>query len=275
MKLSGRVAVVTGGGAGIGRAICRRFASEGAKVAVNAVRMEAAQATLDLLDGPEKGMAVVADVSDSRAVAAMFAQVERGLGPIDILVNNAGIRSGSAESAARFERNFNRRREELATSGQVQTPLDAVTALSDGEWARMLAVHLTGTFYCTREVLRFMIPRRRGSIINMSSTVALTGIDVAPEYSAAKAGIIGFTRAVAREVGLERIRVNAICPGFIETAMMEAYSEPLKAMITGVTPLGRFGSPEEVSGLAAYLASDDASFVTGQSISPNGGLHLS
>jgi len=136
----------------------------------------------------------------------------------------------------------------------------------------MLAVHLNGTFYCTREALRLMSRRNRGAIVNISSVAALAGIPVAPHYGAAKAGILGFTRSMAREVASRGIRVNAICPGWIDTPMTQDLPPMMRSMAERQTPLGRFGEPREIANAALFLASDEASFVTGQWLSPNGGL---
>jgi 3-oxoacyl-[acyl-carrier protein] reductase len=138
----------------------------------------------------------------------------------------------------------------------------------------MLAVHLDGTFYCTREALRLMKARGRGVIVNMSSVAALTGLSTVPHYSAAKGGILAFTRAVAQDVASRGIRVNAICPGYIDTPMTAPASPLMKAVTLARTPLGRFGEADEVARTALFLASDDSSFFTGQWLSPNGGLFI-
>jgi NAD(P)-dependent dehydrogenase (short-subunit alcohol dehydrogenase family) len=136
----------------------------------------------------------------------------------------------------------------------------------------MLAVHLNGTFYCTREALKLMSRAGRGAIVNISSVAGLMGIEVAPHYGAAKAGILGFTRSVAREVASRGIRVNAICPGWIDTPILDPLPPMVRMLAERQTPLGRLGEPREIATVAAFLASDDASFITGQWISPNGGL---
>jgi 3-oxoacyl-[acyl-carrier protein] reductase len=148
--------------------------------------------------------------------------------------------------------------------------------MSDEEWLRMLAVHLNGTFYCTREALKLMNRENRGSIINVSSVAALMGIAGSPHYGAAKGGILGFTRSVAQEVATRNIRVNAICPGWIDTPMTQPFhSDPMVAMmIKSRTPMRRFGEASEIATAALYLATDDSSFVTGQYLSPNGGLFI-
>jgi 3-oxoacyl-[acyl-carrier protein] reductase len=270
MKLQNRVALVTGAGSGIGQAIALLFAEEGARVVVNDVNGDAAQATASKLpDG--RGRAITADVADSGQVRAMFAQVERELGTLDVLVNNAGIGAGRAEREAMGSKSEARLSEML--SGQpLQTHWDITQQMTDEAWHRMIGVHLNGTFFCTREALRLMSRQNRGVIINMSSVAALMGLESVPHYSAAKGGILSFTRAVAREVGSRGIRVNAICPGFIDTPMTAGMSPLLKMAVVSRTPLGRWAEPREVATVALFLASDDSGFVTGQWLSPNGGL---
>jgi 3-oxoacyl-[acyl-carrier protein] reductase len=156
--------------------------------------------------------------------------------------------------------------------GKVATHWDITQTMSDEAWHRMIGVHLNGTFFCSREALTLMARVNRGAIINMSSVAALTGLDVVPHYSAAKGGILSFTRALAREVGSRNIRVNAICPGYINTPMTSGMSPIMQRLLIARTPLGRWGEPEEIAATAAFLASDDAAFYTGQWLSPNGGL---
>ncbi len=247
MRLRGRTALVTGAGSGIGRAIARRFAAEGARVVVNDLRAESAGETLAELSeeagDPAAGFSVAADVADPDQVRSMFAEVERRLGGLDVLVNNAGFEDGIRDTLG----------------------------IGDEAWSRMLAVHLSGTFYCTRAAVERMAPGKGGSIVNISSVAALMGGGMV-HYSAAKAGILGMTRAVAADVGRLGIRVNAICPGFIETPMT-ATAGPLGAeRAVARTPLGRTGRPEDVASTALFLASDEGAFFTGQGLSPNGGL---
>jgi 3-oxoacyl-[acyl-carrier protein] reductase len=145
--------------------------------------------------------------------------------------------------------------------------------MSDDAWTRMLAIHLNGAFYCTREAVRRMLPTGAGSIVHMSSVAGLTGLGPA-HYATAKAGLLGLTRSLAREVGRRGIRVNAICPGAIDTPMTAGMGENMRKAVIAATPLGRMGTPEEIAALAVFLASDDASFITGQAISPNGGIAI-
>ncbi len=270
MKLEGRIALVTGGGSGIGRAIALLFVEEGARVVVNDIKKDAAEKTAAEI-GSGRACAITADVADPEQVRSMFAEAAREFGTLDILVNNAGIgEAGDTDRAAIRAKGEARLAERLR--GEMNTHWDITQNMSDQAWQRMLAVHLNGTFYCTREALRIMSRHNRGAIVNISSVAGLMGIEVASHYGAAKAGILGFTRSVAREVASRGIRVNAICPGWIDTPMTQPLPDMLKVMARAQTPLGRFADPREVATAALFLASDDASFVTGQWLSPNGGL---
>jgi 3-oxoacyl-[acyl-carrier protein] reductase len=274
MKLKDRIALVTGGGSGLGRAISLLFAEEGAHVIVNELRRETAEQTVSSMKGPAGGRAIQADVADSAQVKAMFATIERETGTLDILVNNAGIAFGPGDDRAEVNRKSEALIMELLSGQGGQTHLDVTQNLSDESWRRMLAVHLDGTFYCTREALRLMSRRNRGAIVNLSSVAALTGLEVVPHYSAAKGAILAFTRAVARDVASRGIRVNAICPGYIDTPMTERMSPLIRTAVIARTPLRRTGEPHEVAATALFLASDDSSFFTGQWLSPNGGLFI-
>jgi len=274
MKLDGKVAVVTGAGSGIGRAIAQLFAAEGARVVVNDLTRETAEATLASLGaGAKAGRAIAADVSDSAAVRAMFAAVDTAFGGLDVLVNNAGIAETAPGEAEERRKKSEARLQELLSGQRIETHWDVTRDLSDEAWGRMLAVHLNGTFYCTREALRLMERKNQGVIVNMSS-VAAWGLEAVPHYSAAKGGILALTRAVAREVGSRNIRVNAICPGYIDTPMTAEMSELSRRAIVARTPLQRTASPDEVARTALFLASDDSAFYTGQWLSPNGGLFV-
>ena len=202
----------------------------------------------------------------------MFAEVERMFGGLDVLVNNAGI--GEVESSGReaFATKVEARVGEMML-GKVETHWDITQSLTDEVWGRMLAVHLNGTFYCTREALRLMSRVNRGAIVNISSVAGLMGLEVAPHYGAAKAGILGFTRSVAREVASRGIRVNAICPGFIDTPILD----PLPPVIADASPSARRRSAASASRARSppprcSWPPTTASFVTGQWLSPNGGL---
>ena len=272
MKLEGRTALITGAGSGIGRAISVLFASEGGRVVVNDVNREAAEATLEAMGAArERACALQADVSDSAAVRRMFDEVAQRFGTLDILVNNAGI----GETGSRRDE-INRKGEaqlrELMSGSKIQSHWDLTPSLTDEEWQQMIGVHLGGTFFCTREALKLMSAQNRGSIINMSSVAGLHGIPVASHYGAAKGGILGFTRSVALEMASRNIRVNAICPGWVDTPMTQNFTPLLRMSLTARVPMARFGRPEEIAATALFLASDDSSYFTGQWLSPNGGL---
>lgn len=272
MKLEGRTALITGAGSGIGRAIALLFAREGARVIINDVNGEAADATLEAVDTThERAWALRADVSDSAAVRRMFAEVAQRFGGLDILVNNAGI-GETGRRRDEINRTGEAQLRELMSGSKIQSHWDVTTSLTDEEWQQMIGVHLGGTFFCTREALKLMSAQNRGSIINMSSVAGLHGIPVAPHYGAAKGGILGFTRSVALEVASRNIRVNAICPGWVDTPMTQAFTPLLKMSLTARIPVMRFGCPEEIASTALFLASDDSSYFTGQWLSPNGGL---
>jgi 3-oxoacyl-[acyl-carrier protein] reductase len=168
-----------------------------------------------------------------------------------------------------------RQAEERQAGGPIKTFVDVTVELSDEDWQRMLDVHLNGTFYCSREALKIMNRQNSGCILNMGSIMGTAGGSGAPHYCAAKAGILGFTRALAREVVPRGIRVNAIAPGWIATDMTAPLNQLTRPMIELQTPMGRFGEADDIAWAAVYLASDEAKFITGQVLSPNGGWHMS
>jgi 3-oxoacyl-[acyl-carrier protein] reductase len=269
MKLKDRVALITGAGSGIGAALARRFAAEGAQlVMVGRTKSKLREAAGSI--GTERCFIIAADVCESDSVAKLFADIEERFAKLDILVNNAGI---GVDDVAEYNRIAEARGREFA-SGAIKTQWNMTAHMPDEIWRRMLAVHLDGTFYCTRAALKLMSSARQGSIINISSTAGLTGQEGAPHYSAAKAGMIGFTRSVAREVASLNVRVNALCPGFVETDMSSGYSAAFKRVTLGRIPLGRWGTADEIAAAAVFLASDDSSYFTGQSLSPNGGIFM-
>ena len=271
-RLRGKVALVTGAGRGLGLAIARRYRDEGATVVVNDLRAEVAEAAATEIGG----VGIGADVADSAAVDRMFGQVADRFGRLDVLVNNAGI-SGIEHRPAHadeFRRRLLAQAAEIAGGGPVRTHLDFTVEESDEEWRRMLGVHLDGTFYCSRAALRIMGPQGSGAIVNMGSIVGTSGVAGAAAYAAAKGGILGFTRALAREVVSRGVRVNAIAPGWIETDMT-GFLGPAQALIAAQTPMGRLGDADDIAWAAVYLASDEAKFVTGQVLSPNGGWYMS
>jgi 3-oxoacyl-[acyl-carrier protein] reductase len=275
VKLKDKVALITGAGSGIGRAIAQLFAEEGARIVANDVNAMAAKETVESLGARGVGArAIQADVADSGQVKAMFAEVDRDLGVLDVLVNNAGIAVAAPGDRDRLREKSDTRIMEMLSDQGVTTHWDITQEMTDEAWLRMIGVHLNGTFFCTREALRLMSRRNQGVIVNMSSVAGLMGLENVSHYSAAKAGILGFTRAVAREVGSRNIRVNAICPGFIDTPMTQPVSPLMRKALIARTPLGRWAEPEEVAKTALFLASDDSSFFTGQWLSPNGGLFI-
>jgi len=247
MRLAGKVALVTGSARGIGKAIVEKFAAEGAIVAISDVANEAAaRETLSAIESSGgKGMVAMFDVGDSAQVETAIAAILAAQGRIDILVNNAGI-----------------------------TRDGLLMRMSEEDFDAVLRTNLKGTFLLTKAVSRHMIKQRSGRIVNMSSVVGLMGNAGQSNYSAAKAGIAGFTKSMARELGSRGITVNAIAPGFIQTAMTAGLPEAVQKAFLQQIPLGRFAAPEEVAELALYLASDAAGYVTGQIIGINGGLYM-
>ncbi|WP_428483403.1 SDR family NAD(P)-dependent oxidoreductase [Rhodopila sp.] len=242
-RLKGKKCVVTGGARGIGRAIALAFAREGADIAILDRNEELAATTAR--DAEAIGVcafAITADVSDETSATAALQRAEQALGSVDVLVNNAGI-GGNA----------------------------LLVDLSVEAWDRMIAVNLRSVFLCTRVVLPGMISRRWGRIISTSSQLAHKGGIELVHYCAAKAGILGFTRALAYEVAQHGITVNAICPGPIETDMSTTLSDAWRARKLAELPLGRFGTVEEIAPTAVLLASDEGSYYTGASLNPNGG----
>uniref|UniRef100_A0A7C3SMK3 3-oxoacyl-[acyl-carrier-protein] reductase n=1 Tax=Dictyoglomus turgidum TaxID=513050 RepID=A0A7C3SMK3_9BACT len=245
--LNGKVAVVTGGGRGIGRAIVLALGKEGVKVLINyRGKKESALETLEELKklGGE-GEIYQADVSVEEEVEKMFSFVLEKWGKLDILVNNAGI-----------------------------TKDNLLIRMKSEEWDQVINTNLRGVFLCTRSALKIMLKQRSGRIINISSVVGLKGNIGQANYASAKAGIIGFTKAVAREVASRGITVNAIAPGFIKTEMTDVLSEEMKKKVLDEIPLGRFGDPEDVANAVKFLVSDEASYITGIVLNVDGGLAI-
>ncbi|HEV8584824.1 MAG TPA: 3-oxoacyl-ACP reductase family protein [Methylomirabilota bacterium] len=243
-KLDGRVALVTGASRGIGAAIATAFGREGAMVAVNYNRSEARAAGVvkAIAAAGGKAQAFQADVTDGAAVRALVEQTVAVFGPIDVLVNNAGILNAA--------------------------PLDQ---MSDAVWDTMMTSNLRSVFLCTRAVLPGMLARGRGKIIHVTSQLGQKGLANHTHYAAAKAGVIGFTRALAREVGPRGIHVNAIAPGAIETELIGPISDEARRERSAILALRRLGMPEDIAPTAVFLASDDSGFYAGQTLSPNGG----
>ena len=267
-RFADEVAVVTGGGTGIGAAIAKRFDAEGAVVAVLDLDVAKAQAQTASF---RRGLALECDVGVAASVEEAFSRIARELGDASIVVNNAGI-AGSPEQIVRRSDAMEAYTTELLETLQPPgAPIDLTIALSDEEWRRMMAGHVDGTFYVTRAALQAMVPRRRGSIVNMASTCGIAGCVGASAYSAAKAAVIGFTRAVAKEVAMQGVRVNAVAPGNIDTTLSPVRSRAERSLAVAMTPLGRLGRPDEVADTVLFLASDEASYYTGAVLSPSGG----
>jgi 3-oxoacyl-[acyl-carrier protein] reductase len=243
--VEGRVALVTGGGRGLGRAIAVRLAQEGAKVAISYRSNDAAAGeTAELVRQAGAGCETFkGDVSSSEDVEALMKGVGEAFGPVEILVNNAGT-----------------------------TRDNILLRMKDEEFEEVLATNLKGTYLCTRAVLRGMVRARWGRIVNISSVVGLVGNAGQANYAASKAGMIGFTKSVAREVAGRGITANAVAPGYVETELTGVLPENVKEQILGQVPVGRFGEPEEIAEVVAFLAGDRAAYVTGQTIAVDGGM---
>lgn len=271
-RLQGKIALITGAARGLGFATAMRFAEEGARVIINDLNPEKAAAAAQKVNGTS----IAADVSSSPAVTAMFEEVSEKYGRLDILVNNAGINGmeNRPEKAARFVERQVSQANEIKESGKPETHFDFTVEITDEEWHQMLAVHLHGTFYCTREALKIMSPQMSGSIINVASIQGTSGGAGLGAYNAAKGGILGFSRSVARDVVSRNIRVNTVAPGWIATELGEALGE-FGDILLEQTPMNRFGDPDDVAWAMVYLASEEAKFLTGQVISPNGGWYMS
>jgi 3-oxoacyl-[acyl-carrier protein] reductase len=254
MRLKDKTAVVTGAGSGIGKGIAECFAAEGARVALLDINEEAAKTAMAGLEG-DGHVALMADVADSASVAEAFASVDSALGSADILINNAGVDRVAGDGFDEMMK------------GELQ-----ILSMSDEALRRMLAINVEGVIYCAREAVRLMLREGRGgSIVNMSSIAGLVGQGPL-HYSSSKSAVLGFTRSFARQVGGLGVRVNAVCPGVIETPMTQAVPEFALEGLIAATPLGRTGQPEDIAQATLFLASDESSFITGQWLSPNGGL---
>ena len=247
MDFTGKVALVTGSGRGIGKAIALKLAETGATLVINDVgdSAPAEQTVTEIKSMNRQAMAVMADVSSSADVTRMVETAITTYGKIDILVNNAGIT-----------------RDQLTMK------------MTDEEWDKVLAIDLKSVFLCTRAVLRPMLKQRSGRIISMSSVVGIIGNAGQANYAAAKAGIIGFTKTIAKEVASRGITVNAVAPGFIDTPMTQVLPEERKQTLIASIPLGYLGTPRDIAETVAFLASEEARYITGQVITVDGGISL-
>jgi 3-oxoacyl-[acyl-carrier protein] reductase len=254
MKIENQVVVVTGAGSGIGREISLRFAEAGARIAAVDLNIATAEETVSMLAGSGHFSSAV-DVSDGSSVVEVFGKVDAEFGRVDGLVNNAGVDHVPGDG-----------RDQLMKTGQ------QAIYMSDEGFTKLMAINVNGVFFCLREAVKLMQREENpGSIINMSSIAGLSSQGTI-SYAASKSAVLGLTRAAARELGRFRIRVNAICPGVIETPMTEGLPDFALEPLIGATPLGRMGTPADIAATALFLASEESSFITGQWISPNGGL---
>ncbi|MEQ8344864.1 MAG: 3-oxoacyl-[acyl-carrier-protein] reductase [Sneathiellaceae bacterium] len=241
--LSGRAALVTGASGGIGVAIARRLKAAGAAVALSGTREDALQAiAAELGEGTQ---VLPCNLADRAAVAGLAGRAEEALGQVDILVNNAGIT-----------------RDNLAMR------------MKDEDWDDVLEVDLTAGFVLAKALMRGMMKRRHGRVIGITSIVGVTGNPGQANYAAAKAGMIGMSKALAQELASRNITVNCVAPGFIETPMTDALNEAQKSALLGRIPLGRLGSGEDIAAAVLYLASDEGGYVTGQTLHVNGGMAM-
>jgi 3-oxoacyl-[acyl-carrier protein] reductase len=243
--LQGKIALVTGASRGIGRAIALELARQGAKVAVNYAGSEAKanEVVTEILEMGGEAFAIQADVSKAEAVEHMVKEVLDRFGRIDILVNNAGV-----------------------------TRDNLIMRMKEEEWDEVININLKGVFNCTKAVTRPMMKQRYGRIINIASIVGVSGNPGQANYVAAKAGVIGLTKTTAKELASRNITVNAIAPGFITTDMTDKLTEEVRGEMLKQIPLARFGEPKDIAGVVAFLASDIASYITGQTIHVDGGM---
>ncbi len=243
VDLSGKVALVTGGSRGIGRAIAERLYAAGAHVAILGRDESRAREVVETLRGKGRGLAVKADVAVPEEVEAAIAQVEKVLGPIDILVNNAGVTRDSV-----------------------------LVRMSEADWDAVLDANLKGAFNTMKVATRGMMKRRWGRVVNITSIVGLTGNRGQANYAASKAGLLGLTKAVAKELASRNVLVNAVAPGFIDTDLTRAVPEQARTTLIEQIPLGRLGAPADVAGAVLFLASDLADYITGQVLVVDGGM---
>lgn len=244
MKLQGEIALVTGASRGIGRAIAERLAGEGAKV-VGTATSEAGRDAIAAWLEPMGGQARVLNVTDAAASEALVEEVGKAIGPITVLVNNAGV-----------------------------TRDTLLLRMKDEDWDAVVATDLTSVFRLSRLVLRGMMKAKKGRIVSIGSVVGSMGNPGQANYCAAKAGVIGFSKSLAREIGSRGITVNVVAPGFIDTDMTKDLGEAARTALLGQVPVGRLGSPADIAAAVAFLASPEAGYITGETLHVNGGMHM-
>jgi 3-oxoacyl-[acyl-carrier protein] reductase len=246
VKLDGKIALVTGGAQGIGRAIALALAREGAQVAISDINVEKAQETCREIEAlGRKALAVGGSVADAKAAEAMVEKAVEAFGGLDILVNNAGI-----------------------------TRDGILLRMKEEDWDLVLDVNLKGAFHCTKASLRPLIKRGRGKIINIASVTGQMGNAGQANYAASKAGLIGLTKSVAREYASRNIQVNAVAPGFVDTAMSQAIPQKEREMLIKAIPMERLGTPEDIAEAVLFLASPASDYITGQVLNVNGGMFM-
>lgn len=243
MSMEDKVVLVTGASRGIGRAIAEHFAALGATVLGTATSENGANAISDYL--AEAGQGFVLNVTDNESIAALFDNIKKQYGAVDILVNNAGI-----------------------------TRDNLLMRMKDDEWNDIIGTNLTPIFKMSKAVIRAMMKKRQGRIINVGSVVGSMGNAGQTNYAAAKAGVIGFTKSLAREVASRGITVNTVAPGFIETDMTKALTDEQRAATLSAVPAGRLGDPKEIAATVAFLASEGAAYINGETIHVNGGMYM-
>ena len=271
-RLKNKVALIAGGAKGLGASIAQHFYNEGASVIICDKNIDQASETVKTINGKAYYM----DVSNSKNVEEVFLEIKDKFNKLDILVNNAGINGFENRQDLlddRISKN-NLQNKEISENGKITSHFDVTVNMTDHEWHEMISIHLNGTFFCTREALKIMNEQSQGCIINMGSVLGTTGGPSSPHYSAAKAAILGYTRATARELASRNIRVNAIAPGYIDTDMTSGLGD-VKDIVKSATPMKRFGDTADIAWAAVYLASEEAKFITGQTLSPNGGFVMS
>ncbi len=245
-KLEGKVALITGGAQGIGRAIVLLFAREGAKVVITDINVEKAQETCREVESlGQEGLAIGGSVADAREAEAMILQAVEKFGHLDILVNNAGI-----------------------TRDQV------LLRMKEEDWDLVFSVNLKGAFHCTKAALRPFLKQKGGKVVNIASVTGQMGNAGQANYAASKAGVIGFTKSIAREYANRNIQVNAVAPGFIDTAMSQAIPQRDREFLIKQIPMERLGTPEDVAEAVLFLCSPAANYVTGQVLNVNGGMYM-